>query len=78
MNIQERLRQARDNPAPYEDRYLALVDVLGWSEIVRRSVPEQAVMSSINEAAELISLAPRPWAKGSTDEIDLGSDEPTG
>lgn len=61
MTPEERLRRARENPAPYEDRYLALVDVLGWSDIIARSIEDQSVLSPISEAAELMSMA-SDWA----------------
>ena len=61
MTPEERLRHARENPAPYEDRYLALVDVLGWSDIIARSITDRSVLSPISEAAELMSMAP-DWA----------------
>jgi hypothetical protein len=61
MTPEERIRQARENPAPYEDRYVALVDVLGWSEIVARSVTDPSVLPHVAEAAELIGYA-REWA----------------
>jgi hypothetical protein len=58
MDPQERLRIARESPTPYEDRVVALVDVLGWSELMRRSVSEPAVLSAVSEAAVLMSMAP--------------------
>ncbi|HEX7508435.1 MAG TPA: hypothetical protein VF550_16790 [Polyangia bacterium] len=37
---------------------MALVDVLGWSELMRRSVTEPPVLSAVSEAAVLMSMAP--------------------
>jgi hypothetical protein len=62
MDPQERLRIARESPAPYEDRVLALVDVLGWSDLMRRSQVEAPILSDASEAAELMSMAP-DWAQ---------------
>jgi len=62
MTPEERLRQARESPTPYEERYVALVDVLGWSEIVNRSVSDPTAMPPVAEAAEMISMA-RDWAE---------------
>jgi hypothetical protein len=68
MDPKERLRQAKENPSPYEDRYVALVDVLGWSEIVARSVSDPSALSPVSEGAEIISMA-RDWAD-ETNEIN--------
>jgi hypothetical protein len=38
----------------YEDRCLAFVDVLGWSNIVRKSVQDPSALEAIHRAAELI------------------------
>jgi hypothetical protein len=46
----------------YEDRYLAFVDVLGWKNIVSRSVSDPSVLPSIEQAADIISRAP-DWAR---------------
>jgi hypothetical protein len=61
MTPEERLREARERPQPYEDRVLALVDVLGWSDLMRRSLTDSAVLPAISEAAEMISMV-REWA----------------
>ncbi len=71
MDPQERIRQAKENPSPYEDRYLAFIDVLGWSEIVTRSVADPSALSPISEGAELICMA-REWAE-ETNEIARGA-----
>jgi hypothetical protein len=76
MTPEERLRQARENPAPYEDRYVALVDVLGWSEIVARSVTDPSVLPHVAEAAELIGYA-REWADN-TNTISRSFDQREG
>jgi hypothetical protein len=81
MDPKERLRQARENPSPYEDRYVALVDVLGWSEIVARSVTDPSALSPVAEGAEIISMA-REWAEETNEitrafregDIELNSD----
>jgi hypothetical protein len=74
MTLEERLRNAKTNPAPYEERYVALVDVLGWSDIVERSVVDPGALSPVSEGAEIISMA-REWAE-ETNQIghSLGED----
>jgi hypothetical protein len=62
MDPKERLRQARETPSPYEERYVALIDVLGWSEIIARSVADPGALPLVAEGAELISMA-RDWAE---------------
>jgi hypothetical protein len=59
--IIDRLRVARTDPPPYQDRYLAFVDILGWKNYVTRSVEHPHLLAPISEAAELISMA-REWA----------------
>jgi hypothetical protein len=71
MDPKERIRNAKENPSPYEDRYVAFVDVLGWSEIVERSVSDPLALSPVSEAAEIIKMAPE-WAE-ETNEICRGA-----
>ena len=61
MTPEERLHQARESPVPYEERYVVLIDILGWSEIIKRSVSDPNAMSPIAHAAELIAQT-RNWA----------------
>jgi hypothetical protein len=46
-------------PIPaYEDRYLALVDIMGWSETVKKSVTDEQTRSRVHDAARAISRLP--------------------
>ena len=58
MTSTEHLRKARDEPPPYDERYVALVDILGWKEIVKKSVEDPSVLPRVSEAAEIIGMAP--------------------
>ncbi len=62
MTPEERLRMAREHPAQYEDRVVALVDVLGWSELMKRSLFDPTALSTASEAAERMSMA-GGWAE---------------
>jgi hypothetical protein len=66
--ISERLQLARTAPSPYEDRYLAFIDILGWKELVYRSSSDPKAMGAISEAAEVISMAPG-WAQEINDNF---------
>ena len=62
MTPEERLRMAREHPAQYEDRVVALVYVLGWSELMRKSLFDSTALSTASEAAERMSMA-GGWAE---------------
>jgi hypothetical protein len=68
MTPQERLRKAREEPLPYEDRILAMVDVLGWSDLSASPKAMDSVPPAASEAAEAISMI-RHSAVESTAEV---------
>jgi hypothetical protein len=45
---------SREAP-PYEDRYLALIDIMGWSSTVRKSERDETARSSVHRAARAIA-----------------------
>jgi hypothetical protein len=40
---------------PYEDRYIALIDIMGWSSTVRKSEKDEAARLAVHRAARAIS-----------------------
>jgi hypothetical protein len=56
----ERLNRARSTPPEYEDRCVALIDVLGWGSVVKRSVSDRSVLEAVSVAAEVVAMV-REW-----------------
>ena len=50
---------ATESAPAYEDRYLALVDIMGWSDTVRKSVTDEKTRSRVHEASRAISRLPK-------------------
>jgi hypothetical protein len=50
----------------YEDRLLAFVDVLGWADLIRRTVAEPELIGAVDGAAQRISFAPADARQSNT------------
>jgi hypothetical protein len=47
--------QPQAEPPVYEERILAYVDILGWSELIRRSVQDSSVLASLVNVTERLN-----------------------
>jgi hypothetical protein len=56
ITLQEHLRRLRADPPRYEERYLAFVDIIGWTTLVKQSSrSDPSLVSKLAEATTLIA-----------------------